>query len=297
MCRFGAMTTSRRSMPVPSGHTVVCAILGDPVAHSLSPAMHSGAWAAMGRDAVYVACRATERDIVSAAHGLFAAGLLGANVTAPLKELVQAACVEVSEAAEIAESVNTLVRTEEGWRGESTDGDGYVRWLCEEGIGVEGAAYVVLGSGGAARSVALSLLEAGASSVRAAVRDTARAARTTRGIARQGGARWSVVGMEEVYAGSTLGHCDVLISSIPAAAITPPLAQLVLSRVRPQTVIADMAYGVAGALLCEAGGRGHRVHDGKGMLLHQAVLSAALWWGEEPPLEIYRSALEAATAM
>ncbi len=289
------MTTSPRETPVPTGHTAVYAILGDPVSHSLSPAMHSGAWSAMGRDAVYVACRVEERDVVQAAHGLFAAGIAGANVTAPLKEWVLPACVELGENAQVAESVNTLVRGERGWRGESTDGDGFVRWLREEGVAVEGGCFVLLGAGGAARSVALALLEAGASSVRAAARDPARAARTTRGVARRGGARWDVVGLEEVYAGSTLGHCDVLVSSIPGNALTEPMAHLVLSRVRPDAVIADLSYRPGGPLLREAQARGHRVHDGRGMLLHQAVLSAALWWGEEPPLEIYRSALETAT--
>lgn len=283
-------------MPVPSGHTAVFVILGDPVAHSLSPAMHSAAWAAMGRDAVYVACRVTPDAVVTAADGLFAAGVRGVNVTAPLKEDVQAACADVSDAAAAAGSVNTLVRGDAGWRGETTDGDGYVRWMRDVGCEPRGATVALLGTGGAARSVALSVLAAGANAVRAIARDPARAVRATRGVAQAGGERFSVVGLEEAYGGGSFLHCDLLVSSIPASALTPTMARLLLDRVSPSTPIADMSYGVASPLLVEAGARGHAVYDGRGMLLHQAVLSAGLWWGEEPAVEIYRQALETATA-
>ncbi len=286
--------TTENVVPLPSGHTEVFAIVGDPVAHSLSPALHSLAWARMGRDAVYVALPVTAEHLVRAVEGLHAAGVRGVNVTAPHKEDVQGACRELSEAAALAGSVNTLVRHADGWRGETTDGDGYVRWLEEIDVAVDGANVVLLGTGGAARSVALALLEAGAHSVRAVARDPARAVRTTRGVARVGGDRWSVVGLEEVYAGGTLAHGDVVISSLPPHALTPAMARLVLDRVAPQARIADMTYGAASTWLREAGARGHVVENGRGMLLHQAVLSAALWWGEAPPLELYRAALVAA---
>ena len=166
-----------RGHPAP-GHTRVVGVIGDPVAHSLSPTLHNAAFAALGLDWVYVAFpvpRGRGADAVAAVPAL---GLAGFNVTMPHKEDVASACDELTPDAAALASVNTVVARPDGRTlGDSTDGPGFLDALAGDAIAVGGRPVLVLGAGGAARAVVLALGRAGADVTVAARRpDAAEAA-------------------------------------------------------------------------------------------------------------------------
>jgi shikimate dehydrogenase len=135
--------------------TGLLCLLGDPVAHSLSPQLHTAALAACGVDAVYVACRV--RDVPTAVDGLLALGALGANVTVPHKRAVWVHVTRRTPEAELIGAANTLFRGDGGWVADNTDAEGVRRVLADD-IGVtDDHAVVVFGAGGAARAVAVAL--------------------------------------------------------------------------------------------------------------------------------------------
>jgi shikimate 5-dehydrogenase len=144
------------SLPAPTGATVVCAVIGDPVQHSLSPTLHNAAFAALGIDAVYVALPVATGKGAQAVEALRTFGLTGMSVTMPHKHEVAAAVDLLTPQAQQLGSCNTVFRDptnpEVIW-GDSTDGEGFIRGLSESGVSVLGERVVVVGAGGAGRAV------------------------------------------------------------------------------------------------------------------------------------------------
>ena len=138
------------------GGRSLVALLGDPVAHSVSPAIHAAAFAAAGLEAAYVACRVEARHFSTAVDGLWALGALGANVTIPHKLAALGVSASASDDARSVGAANTLVRTPGGWRAENTDVAGFLATLDVDAL--SGTPGVVLGAGGAARAVVYALL-------------------------------------------------------------------------------------------------------------------------------------------
>src|SRR5438876_455019 len=146
--------------------TRLVALLGHPVAHSLSPRMQNAAFAARALDWVYVACDVDPDALPAAVAGLRALGFAGANVTIPHKGAVAELCDELDDLARASGAVNTLVLRDGGRIvGANTDGP-----AVASAVDADGAHVLVLGRGGAARAVASALEEAGAASVRLASR-------------------------------------------------------------------------------------------------------------------------------
>lgn len=146
-------------MSTPSGATRVAGIIGWPVAHSLSPAMHNAAFAALGLDWTYVAFPVHPDGVVTAVRGLAAAGVGGVNVTIPHKQAVLECCSQVSPAVEAIGAANTLVPDGDGgWRADNTDAPGFLRALDEAApLDLAGRTALLIGAGGAARAVAFAL--------------------------------------------------------------------------------------------------------------------------------------------
>jgi shikimate dehydrogenase len=274
--------------PPLSGHTRVVGVIGDPVAHSLSPALHNAAFAALGLDWVYVAFPVPRGRGADAVAAVSALGLVGLNVTMPHKEDVASACDELTADAAALRSVNTVVARPDGRTlGDSTDGPGFLDALADDGIAVDGRAALVLGAGGAARAVVLALGRAGAAVTVAARRpDAAEAAAT---LAPGGRA-------------------------VPPGAIDPATFSLVVNAtplgmsggdplpVDPETLhgdqaVVDLVYHPADTPLLTAARAGGAVAvNGLGMLLHQAARSFTAWTGRPAPLDAMRAAVTAALA-
>lgn len=148
-----------------NGYTRTCGLIGNPVEHTMSPAIHNTLAEAMGENLVYVPFHVPEGFVKEGVEGAFALNLLGCNVTVPYKSAVLPYLKEIEPLAERIGAVNTLVRTEGGFKGYNTDMPGLYRAMCQDGVKLEGEKALILGAGGVARAVAMLLAEKGAAQV------------------------------------------------------------------------------------------------------------------------------------
>ena len=136
------------------GKTRLCGLIGNPVEHTMSPVIHNTLAEKCGHNLVYVPFQVEEGRLAEAVKGACALNVLGLNVTVPYKSAVIESLVETDELAAHIGAVNTLVRTDGGYKGDNTDMTGLYRAMTGEGIRIEGEEIILLGAGGAARAVA-----------------------------------------------------------------------------------------------------------------------------------------------
>ena len=144
------------------GRTKVYGVMGDPIEHSMSPLMHNFYARRTGKDLVYVPFHVNRGTVEAAVKGAFALNIQGINVTVPHKQDVMKCLEAIDEDAVAIGAVNTLVRTEHGYKGYNTDGAGLKRAMDEAGISVAGEKCILLGAGGAAKAAAYTLAKYGA---------------------------------------------------------------------------------------------------------------------------------------
>ncbi len=260
-------------------------ILGWPVEHSRSPAIHGAVHAALGIDAAYELLPVAPTDLASAVVGLGALGFLGANVTVPHKEAVLPLCDVLTDEAALVGAVNTLHWTAEGLVGDNTDARGFVASLDEDAPGWEGPA-LVFGTGGAARAAVVGLARRGVE-VLVAGRRPARA-QDLADLAERAGApaSSSVADLE-----GAVQRARLVVNATPLGMKGEDLPAALMALRVGQTA-ADVVYVPTDTpfLLAAAAAGAIRV-GGLGMLVHQAALSAARWHGVEPPVDACRSAV------
>ncbi len=264
-------------MTVPvTGHTTVTGIIGEPVAHSRSPAIHNAAYAARGLDWIYVPFPVRPGEVQAALDGLRALGAAGCNVTMPHKREAALACDDLEPTAAALGVVNTVCVRDGRLVGESTDGAGLVDAAREAGVALDRGPVLVLGAGGAARAIVHALRDVAAIRVWARRAD---AATETAGLA-PSAEPVPPDQLDDVAAAS-----DVIVNATPLGmrGEPPPFDARVLHA--GQAVI-DAVYAPADTPLLEAA----RAHDaeainGLGMLVHQAARSFTLLTGCEAPLE------------
>ncbi|MCE1179601.1 MAG: shikimate dehydrogenase [Micrococcales bacterium] len=261
------------------------AVLGSPIAHSLSPALHRAAYAALGlSDWEYAAHEVREDGLAG-----FVAGLdqtwRGLSLTMPLKEVAATLATEVSATARRTGSVNTLVRRPDGgWDAHNTDVRGIVEALAGHVSGSPDA--VLLGGGATARSALVALGELGVRSVSVAVRDPAKGQRLV-DLAPEGLA----VQVRPLADWPTLPG-EVVVSTLAPAGGVAAADALAGSGVRRTGVLLDCVYAGWPTRLAQAcAATGLVTVSGVEMLLHQAVEQVRLMTGQLPPVEAMRAAL------
>jgi shikimate dehydrogenase len=266
----------------PSGQTTVAGIIGQPVRHSLSPAIHNAAYAALGLDWVYVAFPVAPGTVRDALVGLQAAGVAGCNVTMPHKTEAAHACDELTPAATALDATNTVTLGDGPRVGDSTDGDGFVD--AAEDAGVDLAARVlVLGAGGAARAIVHALGTVGSQVTVAARRPDAAAAAAA------------------LAPSATTMAFDQLDDAVAAAAVVVNATPLGMcgeappfdpARLHAGQVVIDTVYAPPETpLLGAAAAQGARTLNGLGMLVHQAARSFTRLTGQPAPLDAMRAAV------
>lgn len=256
------------------------AVFGHPIAQSLSPRIHTAFGRQLGIALEYVAIDAEPAQFAAALSQLAARGGVGANVTLPLKEEAFALATTRSESALRAGAVNTLVRREDGWHGDNTDGAGLVRDLTERhGLDLRGRRALLLGAGGAARGVAPALLEAGVREMVIINRSPARADALADALGEPDRAYTRY--WEDLR---ELGDFELIVNATAAGREQAGAFSLPLSLVDSMTAAVDLNYGeVAIGFLAWARAAGCRdVVDGLGMLVEQAAEAFELWHGVRP---------------
>jgi len=291
--------------PAISGSTGLAGVLGDPVRHSLSPAMHNAALQALGLDWLYLALPVPAAALAGVLPALEALDCRGLNVTLPHKRAVAELVAELSPLARRIGAVNTLVRREQGgWLGTNTDVEGFLAPLRQGDW--RGRRALVLGCGGSAPAVLAGLESLGFAAVAVAGRDPGRLAalaQACRGwLPQLEPIPWHGNGPDASLALlDALAGADLLVNTTPVglassrdpqAASRCPLAAADLRRLRPGSTVYDLIYTPRPTRLLQAAGeQGCRTVDGLEMLVQQGAAALRLWSGQAAvPVEVMRHA-------
>jgi len=277
-----------------NAHTQLCGLLGNPVEHSLSPAVHNAAFEKLGLNFVYLAFRV--EDLPGAVKGLRALGnLRGFSVTIPHKVAIIPLLDEVEQTAKNIGAVNTIVIENGRLIGSNTDASGALRALADAGVALRGEKVLMLGSGGAARAIAFALA-AGTGIAKLTLLGIDEKERA--GLAKDLKARTSLQLAEgtitdeamrrAIEESTVLLHCtplgmhpNVRESCVPASLLKPHLA------------VMDIVYNPLDTkLLMDARSAGCKTIRGVEMFLNQAVGQFELWTKQKAPADVMRQVLE-----
>lgn len=268
-----------------NGKTKLFALLGCPVEHSYSPDIHNAQLELNEINGRYMAFDVEEVDLETALKGLYVLGALGVNVTVPYKEKVIPFLYGISPEAKIIGAVNTLVRTNEGFYGENTDGKGFLRSLRKEkNFFAENKKILIWGSGGAARGVGVALALAGAAEISFINRSIEKAKNLQNIIEANSNTRvWAWDYTEEKIPEEKIKNADLLINatSIGMSPWVNLKPELNYNLIHSSQLVVDLIYNPAETLfLKEACQRGAETLNGSGMLYYQAELAFKLWTGK-----------------
>ncbi|MET1026898.1 MAG: shikimate dehydrogenase [Dongiaceae bacterium] len=274
------MTASLQTL---TGKSLIAGVFGWPVSHSRSPRLH-GFWLRQyGIDGAYIPFATPPAQFEAALRALPALGFRGANVTLPHKEKALQFVDHVTTRAQRIGAVNTVVVEEDGQlQGDNTDGFGFLEHLRDSARDWQPQAgpAVVLGAGGAARSVIVALLDAGVPAIRLANRTIRRADEIAEALAGTG-SRLSVHDWED--RAEILADAALLVNTTQLGLAGQPALELDLAKLPPEAVVDDIVYVPRETpLLLAAKQRGNVTVDGLGMLLHQARPGFAAWFKVEP---------------
>lgn len=269
--------------------TRLFAILGHPIAHSRSPAMHAAALRALRLDACYAAIDTPPPFLRPVLRALRLAGIEGLNVTVPLKEAVIPLLDRLDASAQATGAVNTIVVRRGRLAGYNTDGVGFRRALEALAPGFRPREAVILGAGGAARAVAWELARRPGIRITIANRHPARAKRLVRWLGRQHpGTRACPTSLTRVR----LKDCDLLVNATTVGLRVGDPPPVSLRGLRRGAVVYDLIYHRETALVRAARRRGCVAAGGASMLLYQGAESLRLWLHRTPPIDAMRHALE-----
>ncbi len=262
--------------------TQLCGIIGNPVEHSLSPAMHNAAFEQLGLNFAYLAFRV--EDVEGAIRGVRALGLRGLSVTVPHKVAVIPFLDAVDPVAQSIGAVNTVVNENGHLKGYNTDWTGFVRSL-EAHVPAAGRQVVLLGAGGAARAIAFGLREKGA---RLTILNRTEELEMARTLAAEIGCPYGDLNRIDVVTAA-----DVVVNAT-SLGMAPLQDRTVIDAayLRPEQTVIDIVYNpMETRFLREAKARGCRTVPGYEMLLLQGVAQFELWTGKTAPVELMRTIL------
>lgn len=258
-------------------------VIGSPVAHSRSPALHGFWLKRYGLRGHYVPLDIAQDDLPVLLRQLPKLGFVGANVTIPHKETVLRLADAVTDRAALIGAANTLIFRPDGKiHADNTDGAGFVANLRQGAPAWDPAAApaVVFGAGGAARAVIAALLDVGVPEVRVANRTRARAEQLHADF----GAR--VVVVDWVQAGNVLDDALTVVNTTALGMTGKPAFRVPLDALNPGAVVNDLVYAPLRTHFLEiAEAAGCTVVDGLGMLLHQAAPGFERWFGLRPEVD------------
>lgn len=266
----------------PSGSTRLAGVIGSPVRHSLSPVLMNAAFDATGIDWTYVAFEVPAGRLPDALVGVRALGIAGLSVTMPHKDAAAACVDDLSPVATRLGAVNCIANLDGRLVGHNTDGEGFVRSLASDfAFSPAGRRCVVLGAGGAARSIVLSLAQSGADEV-VVVNRTLDAAERAAALAAERGrvvapalARVDLADADLVVNATSVGMDGVDAHELPCDP----------SHFHEGQIVVDLVYRpLVTTWIVEASSRGALVANGVPMLAQQAAVQFEIWTGLDAPI-------------
>lgn len=280
-----------------SGTTTLYCLLGYPAKHSISPLMHNTAFMALTLDCRYLAFEVAPEMLPAAVQGLRALGAGGFNLTMPHKNAILPLLDDLSEAAALCGSVNTVVNRDGKLIGHTTDGIGFVRALAESGFSAKGKTVTLLGGGGAAESVLTQLALEGVAKVSVFKRENVTFPKTAafaEKVSSHTGTPIAVCPMENIaLLRKTLQASDLLINATNVGMAEQEGTSLIpADALFPALFVADLIYHPAETkLLADAKKAGCSTMNGLPMLLHQGAEAFRIWTGNEMPLDLVKQAI------
>jgi len=276
-----------------SGESRICGVIGDPIEHSMSPAMHNAAFEKIGLNYLYVPFRVKKEGLGKAIAGMRALNIRGLNVTIPHKVTVIPFLDELDPLAQRIGAVNTIVNDDGALTGYNTDATGFLQALLERRIEPRGKNVVVLGAGGASRAISFILAERGAHLVilnRLLELDWAE----------ELASRISQVFKKEVKAlelngenlAKVLEKADILVNAT-SVGMSPNIDETPVSPnlLKPSLIVFDIVYNpIKTRLLREAKAAGAETISGVDMLVWQGALAFELWTGVKAPVKLMKEA-------
>jgi len=274
-----------------SGRTEVFAVIGDPIEHTLSPAMQNAAFEHLNLDFVFLAFRVTSDELENAVRAVRALGIRGLNVTMPHKNSVTEFLDEADPAVKFLRAANTILNQRGRLRGFNTDGVGALKALKNNGVNLAGKKVLLLGAGGAAKAIAFSLAKE-VDELCILNRDAAKARELASDLEPFGkkivGNELSPKQMQQELPGS-----DVLINAT-SVGMTPYASESLVEPdwLKPELAVMDIVYNpVETRLIRIARGAGAKVINGVEMLLYQGAASFEIWTGCKAPVDVMRMAV------
>lgn len=272
-----------------NGTTRTCGLIGNPVAHTLSPVIHNTLAEELEQNLVYVPFQVEESHVEEAVKGAFALNILGCNVTVPYKSAVIPFLTDIDALAERVGAVNTLVRQENGYKGYNTDLPGLYRAMVSDGVKLEGAKVLVLGAGGVARAASMLMAEKGAARIVILNRTLKKAQRLAEEISRfYPEVTVEAAGLEDLS--GFYGKKEYLVIQATNIGMYPDCEKTLIEDAEFYKAIHtgyDMIFNPADTrfmqLVREHGGQ---AYNGLKMLLYQGIIAYELWNHVEVPKEL-----------
>ena len=280
------MSIDRHSDSPIDTHTKLVGLLGQPLGHSLSPAMHNRAFRALGLNYCYLPIEVAAHDLATVAAGIARMNFAGYNVTIPHKVRIMDCLDAIDPLALAIGAVNTVTIENRRATGYNTDGVGFVQSLkAAGGLSAVGKSFLILGSGGAARAIAMTLAGAGAARILIANRTDEKARALARAVNRQGRACCEALDLEPAPLAAALHDTDILVNTT-SVGMHPDTGQAPIdtSLLHRRLLVCDIVYNPRRTHLLEAARqKGCRIVQGHGMLVYQGAAGFQLWTGREPP--------------
>lgn len=274
-----------------SGKTRLCGVIGDPIAHTLSPTIQNAAFSNLKLDFVFLAFRVKPADLESAMRGMRGLGIHGLNVTMPHKSAVIKHLDQLDSTVQFLGSANTILNKDGKLLGFNTDGVGALKALQENGVKLYDKKVLLLGAGGAAKAIAFAFAEEIGELVilnRAAEKAAELAAALNRVFGKKivGGA------LSPSAVQQNLQDADILVNAT-SVGMHPNVTQSLVQPqwLRPDLAVMDIVYNpVETKLAKDAKAAGAKVISGVEMLIHQGAASFEIWTGCPAPVEVMRQA-------
>ncbi len=277
-----------------SGQTKVAGIFGYPIGHTYSPKMHNAAFGQLGLDYIYLPFQVAPDKLGQAVESIRALNMAGVNITVPHKQKVIPFLDELTEEAGLLGAVNTILHKDGRLIGYNTDGRGFVSSLeADAGIDVCGKNILLIGAGGAAQALGISLATAGAGCISIANRTISKAKELADRLKRAyNGSDIHYLGLSGKHLSDVIGQADIIINCTSIglkADDNPPISTDAL---HAGQLVCDLIYNPAKTKLLEqAQLKGASILNGLGMLIYQGAAAFEIWTGKKAPVDTMRHAI------